>query len=72
MGKAKKRIIAKGKYNQMVNLTREQAIVLAVNKIANSENIEDLVSLFGLKAEELLEAGADYEIIKGLGRIFDV
>ena len=72
MGKSKKRIIARGKYDQMVNLSREQAVELTVKKISEGESVENLISLFGLKAEELLEAGADYEIIKGLGRIFDV
>lgn len=70
MGKSKKRIIAKGKYNQFSNLTRDEAVKLVVEKIAANENAEDLITLFGLKEEELLEAGADYEVIKALGSIF--
>ena len=72
MGKAKKRIIAKGRFQQMANLTREDAIKLVIEKINIGENAEDIISLFGLNAEELLEAGADYEIIKSMGRVFDV
>ena len=56
----------------MANLTREDAIKLVIEKINSGENAEDIISLFGLNAEELLEAGADYEIIKSMGRVFDV
>lgn len=70
MGKAKKRSIAKGKYDQLINLAREDAILIAVEKIRLNQNPEDIISLFGLKPEELLEAGADYETVKSLERLF--
>ena len=69
MGKSKRRIIAKGKHKQIANITREEAIQEVLFHIQNHTNITELVSLFGLKAEELLEAGADYETIKSLGDI---
>ena len=70
MGKAKRRIIAKGKYDLMSNIAREDAVAIAVNKIKNNESPEEIITLFGLKAEELLEGGADYEAVKSLGRLF--
>lgn len=69
MGKSKRRIIAKGKYNQLNNLTREEAIFTVVENISDKNYIIDFISLFGLKAEELLEAGADYEEVKALGSL---
>ena len=70
MGKAKRRIIAKGKYDLMSNIAREDAIITAVEKIKNNQDPEEIITLFGLKAEELLEGGADYEAVKSLGRLF--
>ena len=70
MGKAKKRSIALGRHNQLTNLSREDAISIVLEKIKNNDDAEDIISLFGLSAEELLEAGADYESIKALGRLF--
>ena len=69
MGKSKRRIIAKGKYDQLENLSREDAINSVVNNIYDKEAVIDIISLFGLKADELLEAGADYEEVKALGSV---
>lgn len=66
MGKAKKRSIARGKYDQITNLTRDEAIEIVIDKISKNEDTEDVITLFGLKAEELLEAGANYEVVKSL------
>ena len=66
MGKAKKRSIARGKHDQLTNLTRGEAIVMALEKISNNEDADNIITLFGLKAEELLEAGADFEVVKSL------
>lgn len=67
MGKAKKRIIYKGKNDQFTNLTRTEAVenVIALLKSGDNEAYS-LITLFGLSAEELLEAGASYEIVKGM------
>ena len=69
MGKSKRRIIAKGKHQQIANITREEAIQEVITHINKHANISELITLFGLKAEELLEAGADYETVKSLGDI---
>lgn len=66
MGKAKRRSIALGRYNQFSNLSREDAIVDVVDKLSKQEDVSELITLFGLSAEELLEAGANYEDIKSL------
>ena len=69
MGKSKRRIIARGKHQQIANITREEAIQEVLMHLDKHANISELISLFGLKAEELLEAGADYETVKSLGDI---
>ncbi len=67
MGKSKKRIIYKGKNLQLTNLTREEAVKTAVEFInSNSKEAYSLITLFGLTAEEILEAGASYEAVKGM------
>ncbi len=67
MGKSKKRIIYKGKNLQFTNLTREEAVKTAVEFInSNSKEAYSLITLFGLTAEEILEAGASYEAVKGM------
>ena len=70
MGKSKKRIIYKGKNQQLTNLTRDEAIANAV-KIIDTDEKEaySIITLFGLTAEELLEGGASFEIVKGMGKI---
>lgn len=70
MGKSKKRIIYKGKNQQITNLTRNEAIVNAVKMLNNNDKeAYSIITLFGLSAEELLEGGANYECVKGLGNI---
>lgn len=67
MGKSKKRIIYKGKNLQLTNLTREEAVKTVVEFInSNSKEAYSLITLFGLTAEEILEAGASYEAVKGM------
>ena len=67
MGKSKKRIIYKGKNLQFTNLTREEAVKTAVDFLnSNSKEAYSLITLFGLTAEEILEAGASYEAVKGM------
>jgi len=70
MGKSKKRIIYKGKNQQLANITRQEAIKNAVCLLNNNDKEAfSVITLFGLSAEELLENGASYEIVKGLGNI---
>ena len=66
MGKAKRRSIALGRHNQISNLSRNDAIISVVEKLSKQEDVSELITLFGLSAEELLEAGANYEDIKSL------
>ena len=67
LGKSKKRIIYKGKNQQFTNLSRQDAIEMAVDMLNSSVKEEySLITLFGLSAEEMLEAGASYEAVKGM------
>lgn len=69
MGKSKRRILHKGINDRLTNLSREYAlreVVSACNAKKVDENIKDIISLFGFCAEELLEAGAQYEDVVSL------
>ena len=67
MGKAKKRSFQKGINDRISNLSRENAVVMAVEMLKNCESeVYSLVTLFGFSAEELLEAGASYEAVMGI------
>lgn len=62
MGKAKKRILHKT--NSNLYMTRESAVSRVFEILKNSDDrneASDLISLFGLTAEELAEAGVCYE-----------
>ena len=61
MGKAKKRSLALGIYNKLSNITREEAIEKTVKNIESKQEAIELITLFGITAEELLEADASYE-----------
>lgn len=75
MGKAKKRNFYNlSKSGAAVNLnapsiSREDAIKEVIRKIDNndfSDATKDIISLFGINAEELAEAGAAYEDLVAL------
>ncbi len=67
MGKSKKRIIYKGKNLQFTNLTREEAVKTTAGLLkTDKKQAYSLITLFGLTAEEVLEAGASYEDVKGM------
>ncbi len=69
MGKSKRRILHKGINNKISNLKREDVlkdVVKACNEKKIDNSIKDLILLFGFSAEELLEAGAQYEDVVGL------
>lgn len=70
MGKAKKRSFNLGINDRFSNLTREEAVIEAV-KCLNKLDSEayNLITLFGLSAEELLEQGANYEAVKNIQNI---
>ena len=64
MGKAKKRGFIRGD-NEFTTMSRETAIKSVVKLLnKNFPEAEKLITLFGLSAEELLENGASYELVK--------
>ena len=74
MGKALKRGMNKSKNNPFSTLSREDAInkvVKGLRNTNNNENVEDLITLFGLSSEELLENGASYEEVKAISGILN-
>ena len=69
MGKAKKRSFQLGINNQVSRLSRETAVKEVVKILKANDGIKDsydLITLFGMSAEELLEAGAAYETVMSL------
>lgn len=71
MGKSKKRIFHKGISENKGLLTREAAVSKVVQILQNSKegsSVEayNLITLFGMSAEEILESGATYESVLGL------
>lgn len=69
MGKAKKRVFNKCKYLYHMSLRREDAIFNVVKNLKYNKfdaKTRDVITMFGLSAEELSEAGASYEEIKVL------
>ncbi len=70
MGKAKKRSLHLGINDRITNLSREDAILEVVkllnSKICDNQRVYELITLFGMFAEELLEAGATYESVMSL------
>lgn len=72
MGKSKKRCIHLGRNNQFPSMSRKQAIAEVVRRFKCEESVFDLVTMFGLSAEELLEGGALYEEVKSIERILSV
>lgn len=65
MGKAKKRSFQLGIYNQFSSLSREDAVKTVVKLLeTNDRKADNLITLFGMSAEEILEAGASYEVVK--------
>ncbi|MBE7709649.1 MAG: hypothetical protein E7Z93_04285 [Cyanobacteria bacterium SIG32] len=70
MGKAKKRSLHLGINDRFSNLSRTEAIKTVVEMLKNGDrDVYGLITLFGLSAEELLEAGGSYEAVKGLDSI---
>ena len=69
MGKAKKRSFQLGINNKISNITREEAVVEVLHMLkhkAGKKDSYELITLFGMSAEELLEAGASYETVMSL------
>ncbi len=70
MGKAKKRSLHLGINDRFSKLSREEAVETVVDMLKTGDrDVYALVTLFGLTAEEILEAGASYESVIGMGNI---
>ena len=74
MGKAKKRILHKT--NSDLYMTRESAVskvsdIIKRSIIKESRTVSSLITLFGLSAEELSEAGVPYENLIALRSIME-
>ncbi len=72
MGKAKSRIFRKGINDQIPNISREQALKDLVCALNNNDKkvAYSITTLFGFRAEEILEAGANYESVIALKNLF--
>ena len=69
MGKSKKRILNKITEEMGVTLTRQKVISMILDDIKNNKitaNTKKLAGLFGITIEELLEHGAEYEMISAI------
>lgn len=70
MGKSKQRIIAKAKNDKFQHeMSRKDALKSVLEELQKnpaSINARNIISLFGLSAEELSEIGVTYEILRSL------
>ncbi len=71
MGKSKRRSLKNGINDKFPYMTRESALNSVVEELAHGNNVIDTITLFGLTAEELLEAGAAYEDVAALGALIN-
>ena len=69
MGKSKRRIFNKGINDKFPYMTREEALMSVVKNIEHKSKVIDTITLFGFTAEEMLEAGAEYEDVLAFGGI---
>ncbi|MGM9993736.1 MAG: hypothetical protein ACI37R_03290 [Candidatus Avigastranaerophilus sp.] len=73
MGKSKKRNLSKNIDNSGISIKRNDVILKLIKNIRTNKNLketENLISLFGITTEELLEAGADYEAVSAIKYMF--
>lgn len=73
MGKSKKRIFNKTTDIKGTVLKRNEAVKNILNYLKTNADIketENLISLFGITTEELLEAGADFESVSAIKHLF--
>ncbi len=67
MGKAKSRSLNRNVNDKFKYMTRESALNNVVKHMNNKNEVIDTITLFGFTAEDILEAGADYEDVMALG-----
>ena len=70
LGKSKQRIIARAKNDKsQLNFTRQDALARVIEDLSvnpASISAKNIITLFGLTAEELSEAGLTYEVLRSL------
>jgi len=70
LGKSKQRIIARAKNDRsQINFTRKEALARVIDDLSHnpaSISAKNMITLFGLSAEELSEAGLSYEVLRSL------
>ncbi|MBD9222494.1 hypothetical protein EGQ24_01110 [bacterium] len=71
MGKAKQRSLKKGINDRFTYMTRESALESVIKNINNKAEVIDTITLFGFSAEEMLEAGAEYEDVMAFGGLVE-
>ena len=76
MGKCIKRTLYSSNNNSTKYMTREDAVssvfkILNKKQKINFEHAAKTISLFGITAEELSEAGVSYENLQALGSLID-
>ena len=67
MGKSKRRSLNQGINNKFQYMTRESALNSVIKNMDKGKDVIDTITLFGFTAEEMLEAGAEYEDVMALG-----
>ena len=50
-------------------MTRESALDSVIKNLDKNADVMDTITLFGFTAEEMLEAGAEYEDVMALGNL---
>ncbi len=75
MGKCKRRSISKAKNQSFrIQFTRHEAVNTVVREVDRnpaSTYARELISLFGLSAEELSESGVSYEVLRSLDSVLN-
>ena len=69
MGKAKRRNLKHIVNDKFRYMTRESALESVIKNMNNKKEVIDTITLFDFTAEEMLEAGAEYEDVMALGGI---
>lgn len=67
MGKAKSRNLNRHINDKFKYMTRESALKSVIQNMDNKDAIIDTITLFDFTAEDMLEAGAEYEDVMALG-----
>ena len=67
MGKAKRRSLKQGINNRFQYMTRDSALDFVIKILITKNEAIDTVTLFNFSAEEMLEAGAEYEDVLAFG-----